>query len=135
MLLHVFVLPENAHATLDGAPLPSLPFTAEVPLDRKMHHVEASAPGHRSKNVVVVFDRDREVSVVLDKLPPDLPMPRMRRRESAAGSGAQGGSAEGSEDAEGQTPSEPASEAMPDEQETEPKPSRVVPEFLENPYE
>lgn len=81
MQLHIFVLPENAHATLDGAPLPALPFTAEVPRDGKLHYVEASAPGHRSKNVVVSFDRDREVSVVLDKLPPEQPMPRARRKD------------------------------------------------------
>jgi serine/threonine-protein kinase len=85
--VHVFVSPEQASASLDGASLPKLPFSAELPRDGKLHYVEASAPGYASKKVVVPFDRDREVSIVLDRLPlapasaqPAVDTPRARRR-------------------------------------------------------
>jgi serine/threonine protein kinase len=69
--MHIFVSPPEAHVVLDGANLPKLPFTAELPRDGQLHYVEASAPGYATKKVVVPFDRDREVSIVLDKLPLD----------------------------------------------------------------
>ncbi len=136
MLLHVFVLPENAHATLDGVPLPELPFTAEVPLDGKMHHVEASAPGYRSKHVVVSFDHDRELSVVLDRLPPEQPMPRARRKDASS----QGSLSAATEQAEPRpkgTEAE-AAELGDEAQKAAPQPGAAAEpagDFLQNPYD
>ncbi|MFT3925721.1 MAG: hypothetical protein QM778_24480 [Myxococcales bacterium] len=72
--LHIFVSPPEAHAVMDGASLPKLPFNAELPRDGQLHYVEASAPGYASKRVMVPLDRDREVSIVLDKLPVEPPV-------------------------------------------------------------
>ena len=83
--VHIFVSPPEAHAVMDGASLPKLPFNAELPRDGQLHYVEASAPGYASKRVMVPLDRDREVSIVLDKLPSETPSPVARggkRRES-----------------------------------------------------
>jgi serine/threonine-protein kinase len=84
--IHIFVAPPEAHAIMDGASLPKLPFNAELPRDGLTHYVEASAPGYASKRVMVPFDRDRDVSIVLDKLPAEPPSGpnRPRRREVAA---------------------------------------------------
>ena len=71
--LHIFVSPPEAHVVMDGASLPKLPFNAELARDGQLHYVEASAPGYASKRVMVPLDRDREVSIVLDKLPVEPP--------------------------------------------------------------
>ncbi len=84
--LHIFVSPADAHVVMDGASLPKLPFNAELPRDAKLHYVEASAAGYASKRVMVPLDRDREVSIVLDRLPPEQPVPgqRAKRREPSS---------------------------------------------------
>jgi serine/threonine-protein kinase len=74
--LSIHVLPEGAQATLDGSSLPKLPFAADLTRDGLLHHLEASAPGYASKRVLVPFDRDREVIILLDPLPSGLPRPR-----------------------------------------------------------
>jgi serine/threonine-protein kinase len=85
--VHVFVSPDNASANLDGASLPKLPFSAELPRDGQLHYVEASAPGYLTKKVVVPFDRDREVSIVLDKLPLERGSDERSGETSARGAG------------------------------------------------
>lgn len=141
--VNIFVLPAFAEAKLDDVPLTTLPFAAEVPRDGKLHHVEASAPGYRSKNVVVTFDRDREVSIVLDKLPPEGPMPRPKRREAGAARESHAESADNeSEDATDD--SEAPRQAVESKEVVAPTPAQVVqpaqpntgrPQPLANPYE
>jgi len=80
--LHIEVLPADAQAMLDGAVLPKLPFAAELTRDGLLHHLDVSAPGHQSKRVLVPFDRDRDVTVVLDPVAP-LPLRASRSRRRA----------------------------------------------------
>ena len=62
------VSPQGAHVELDGAALPELPFRAQLRRDGMLHRVVASAPGYVTKTVAVPFDRDRELSVALDRI-------------------------------------------------------------------
>jgi len=76
--IDIRVSPESAHVSLDGTLLPRLPFRAELQRDGQPHRVQASAPGYVTKTMVVPFDRDRELSVVLQ------PDPRVAARVHAA---------------------------------------------------
>lgn len=79
--------PSSAILTLDGTPLGSNPFRAEVSLGGELHRIEMSAPGYVSHEQVVVFDRDQEIRVELeavaeapDPAASDISATRMRRR-------------------------------------------------------
>lgn len=88
----VRVAPQDAHVELDGAALPELPFRAQLRRDGLLHRVVASAPGYVTKTVAVPFDRDRELSLALERVvaaPARAPVhvsrarvPERRERES-----------------------------------------------------
>ncbi|MEY4514038.1 MAG: hypothetical protein RLZZ450_6160 [Pseudomonadota bacterium] len=80
------VSPESAHVSLDGTTLPSLPFEADLERDALPHRVQASAPGYITKTMVVPFDSDRELSVVLQ---PDTRAVATRAHPSPARAGQQ----------------------------------------------
>jgi hypothetical protein len=82
--IHIDVVPAQAQATLDGSTLPKLPFAAELTRDGMLHHVEASAPGYRNKRVLLPFDRDRDITIVLDPLPEETSHALRARRRAAA---------------------------------------------------
>ena len=65
--IHVDVWPATAVVTLDGSQLPKLPFTADLLKDGTMHHIQASAPGHETRKIMLPFDSDREVKIVLEE--------------------------------------------------------------------
>jgi hypothetical protein len=55
--------PAHAQLTLDGTPIPN-PFDADMVKGGK-HRVQARAPGHRSGEVTISLDRDRNVALQL----------------------------------------------------------------------
>jgi serine/threonine protein kinase len=67
ILVDVRVSPENAHVSLDGKALSALPFHGKLKRDGLEHSVQASAPGYVTKTMIVPFDGDRELSVVLQR--------------------------------------------------------------------
>lgn len=60
------VVPDEAKATLDGAPLVT-PFEGKFRKDAALHHLVVSAEGYRSEKQLVAFDQDRDVEVVLQR--------------------------------------------------------------------
>jgi serine/threonine-protein kinase len=58
--------PSSATAKLDGVPLLSSPFTAQVPRDGSMHRVDVEGPGLASKTMMVAFDKDVKLDIVLE---------------------------------------------------------------------
>jgi hypothetical protein len=72
--------PADAALTLDNTAIPN-PFEADVPKSHK-HRVQAHAPGHRSADVTVELDRDREVALKLEPIvaaPPAERAPKAKR--------------------------------------------------------
>ena len=67
--LKVVVLPENATVYLDGAKLPSNPFTGKFPVDKIGHRLEAAAPEHRPLAQFVLFEKDSLVELTLEPRP------------------------------------------------------------------
>ncbi|HMY18499.1 MAG TPA: serine/threonine-protein kinase, partial [Polyangium sp.] len=67
--LRVTVIPENATVYLDGAKLPSNPFTGKFPVDKIGHRLEASAPEHRPLAQFVLFEKDSQVELKLEPRP------------------------------------------------------------------
>lgn len=67
--LKVSVFPETATVYLDGAKLPSNPFTGKFPVDKIGHRLEASAPEYRPMAQFVLFEKDAEVNLKLDPRP------------------------------------------------------------------
>ncbi len=67
--LHVKVYPETATVYLDGAKLPSNPFTGKFPVDKIGHRLEAAAPEHRPLAQFVLFDKNSHVELTLDPRP------------------------------------------------------------------
>jgi serine/threonine-protein kinase len=65
----VDVSPSDAVVTLDGAPLPQLPFEGSFRRGRDQHHVEASAEGYQPIRQLTTFENDRRLSIVLRPLP------------------------------------------------------------------
>ncbi len=64
--------PEGAIAKLDGVPLQSSPFTAQVPRDGSMHRVDVEGPGLVSQTTMVSYDKDVAVAVVLEPGGPEV---------------------------------------------------------------
>jgi serine/threonine-protein kinase len=64
--LKVRTVPAAADVFLDGAKLPSNPFTGKFPADGVSHRVHAEAAEYRSAAKIVVFDRDVSVDLILD---------------------------------------------------------------------
>lgn len=67
--LKVNVIPSTATVYLDGAKLPSNPFTGKFPVDKIGHRLEASAPDHRPLAQFVLFEKDSVVELKLDPRP------------------------------------------------------------------
>jgi eukaryotic-like serine/threonine-protein kinase len=67
--LKVTVHPETATVYLDGAKLPSNPFTGKFPVDKIGHRLEASAPEHRPLAQFVLFEKDTQVELTLEPRP------------------------------------------------------------------
>lgn len=65
--IDVQVSPPDAVVELDGAALPILPFHAELRRDARIHQLEAKADGYETKRIVLPFDQDRDLRVVLDR--------------------------------------------------------------------
>ena len=65
--LTIDATPRNALVQLDGELLPALPYTATVRADEQVHRLEASADGYRKQSLLVTFDRDRAINIVLPK--------------------------------------------------------------------
>jgi serine/threonine-protein kinase len=58
--------PRTADLFLDGARLPSNPFTGKFPADGIGHRVHAEAEDHRTAAKIVVFDRDASIEIALE---------------------------------------------------------------------
>lgn len=58
--------PRTADLFLDGARLPSNPFTGKFPADGIGHRVHAEAEDHRTTAKIVVFDRDASIEIALE---------------------------------------------------------------------
>ncbi|MET0340445.1 MAG: serine/threonine-protein kinase [Polyangiales bacterium] len=82
VLLTVTVTPADARVTLDGAPLPSVPFSGDFRRSSAVHHLEASADGHQTVSQLVVLDRDRALTIALKPTPL---APRFKPRRPAPG--------------------------------------------------
>lgn len=67
--LTVTAIPDTATVYLDGAKLPSNPFTGKFPVDKIGHRLEASAPEHRPLAQFVLFDKDARVELRLEPRP------------------------------------------------------------------
>lgn len=67
--LKVSVIPTTATVLLDGAKLPSNPFTGKFMVDKIGHRLEASAPDHRPLAQFVLFEKDSEVNLTLEPRP------------------------------------------------------------------
>lgn len=67
--LQVTVHPPTATVYLDGAKLPSNPFTGKFPSDKIGHRLEAAAPEHRPLAQFVLFEKDTKVELTLDPRP------------------------------------------------------------------
>jgi hypothetical protein len=63
------VYPETATVYLDGAKLPSNPFTGKFPVDKIGHRLEAAAPEYRPLAQFVLFEKDTKVELTLDARP------------------------------------------------------------------
>jgi serine/threonine protein kinase len=57
--------PEGAVAKLDGVPLSSNPFKAQVARDGSMHRLEVEAPGYEPQTTMVSYDKDVVVAIAL----------------------------------------------------------------------
>jgi eukaryotic-like serine/threonine-protein kinase len=58
--------PSSATAKLDGVPLMASPFTAQVPRDGSMHRIDVEGPGLAPKTMMVAFDKDLKLDIVLE---------------------------------------------------------------------
>ena len=64
--------PAGARLSLDGAPIASNPYEADVPLDGTVHQIAAQASGYEPRQVPATFNRDVTVDVALA---PTVPPP------------------------------------------------------------
>jgi serine/threonine-protein kinase len=64
----VNVSPSNAVISIDGAKVNGNPYTAGYPMDGAHHRLHVDAPGFMSKTQEIVFDRDSNVSVALERI-------------------------------------------------------------------
>jgi serine/threonine protein kinase len=83
--LTVAVMPADARVTLDGAPLPQLPFVGDFRMSGSLHHLEASAEGYQTVRQLVSFDQDRDIKIVL--VASAAPARTRVKRSSASSSG------------------------------------------------
>jgi serine/threonine protein kinase len=58
--------PRSAELFLDGARLPSNPFTGKFPADGVGHRLHAEAEDYRTAAKIIVFDRDASVDIALE---------------------------------------------------------------------
>jgi eukaryotic-like serine/threonine-protein kinase len=80
MELRVEADPKSAKLFMDGAQLPSNPFSAKFPSDGSGHRIRAEASGYASQSRIVIFDRDIKLKLDLDQ--PAAP-PRVGRGRPA----------------------------------------------------
>ena len=66
--LLVLVSPPEARVSLDGAPLSSNPFHAQVTKGAALHKIRAEAPGYEGQERVVVFDQDVTLKISLETM-------------------------------------------------------------------
>jgi hypothetical protein len=59
------VSPGTAWVTLDGVPLPRLPFAGSFPIAGEAHVLEARAEGFQTERRRVKFDRDQNIEIAL----------------------------------------------------------------------
>ncbi|MDI3287164.1 serine/threonine-protein kinase [Polyangium sp. 15x6] len=64
--IKVRAIPAQAEIFLDGAHLPTNPFTGKFPADGASHRVHAEARDHRSAAQIVTFDKDAKIELVLE---------------------------------------------------------------------
>jgi serine/threonine protein kinase len=57
--------PSSARFTVDGAPVPSNPYEADVPSDGVVHQIAAQAGGYEPRELPATFDRDVFLDVTL----------------------------------------------------------------------
>jgi serine/threonine protein kinase len=57
--------PPSARFTVDGAPVPSNPYEADVPSDGAVHQIAAQAGGYEPRQIPATFDRDVFLDVTL----------------------------------------------------------------------
>jgi serine/threonine-protein kinase len=65
----VNVNPSNAVISIDGAKVNGNPYSAGYPMDGAHHRLHVDAPGFVSKTQEIVFDRDSNVSIALERIP------------------------------------------------------------------
>jgi|GEM_PF-448199 len=63
----VKAIPSHADIFLDGARLPSNPYTGKFTADGAGHKLHAEAEGYRSAGQIVTFDRSASIELVLDR--------------------------------------------------------------------
>jgi hypothetical protein len=99
--MQIAARPSHARMTLDGSPIPN-PFEADVIKGGK-HRLQAHADGHRSSDITVNFDRDRDITLKLDPIATPTARPKKARRARPAAQPA----------ASAPKPARPAAEAAP----------------------
>ncbi len=68
--IKVKALPSHAEIFLDGARLPSNPYTGKFPADGAGHKLHAEAEDYRSAGQIVTFDRDATIDLALERKGP-----------------------------------------------------------------
>jgi hypothetical protein len=79
--MQIAARPSQARMTLDGSPIPN-PFEADVIKGGK-HRLQAHADGHRSSDITVNFDRNRDLTLKLDPIAAPAARPKKARRARA----------------------------------------------------
>jgi hypothetical protein len=80
--MQIAARPSRARMTLDGSPIPN-PFEADVIKGGK-HRLQAHADGHRSADITVNFDRNRDLTLKLDPIATPTARPKKARRARPA---------------------------------------------------
>jgi len=70
--IKVKALPSHADLFLDGARLPSNPYTGKFPADGVGHKLHAEAEDYRAAGQIVTFDQDAAIELVLDRKGPKV---------------------------------------------------------------
>jgi serine/threonine-protein kinase len=65
----VNVTPANAVISIDGAKVNGNPYSGGYPMDGAHHRLHVDAPGFVGKTQEIVFDRDSNVSIALERIP------------------------------------------------------------------
>ena len=68
MELQIMAVPTTAAIFVDGARIPTNPYTGKVPMDGMGHKVHAEARGYKSAGEIVLFSKDTSITLQLTPL-------------------------------------------------------------------